>query len=51
MMRSIIPELLQIAKDSNASFEEVFIIAYDYGISDKYGNITEEALEHEKGND
>ena len=39
-MESFIKELLEIAKECELSFDEVFIIFYDYGIVDEYGYLT-----------
>ena len=48
-MESFIKELLEIAKECELSFDEVFIIFYDYGIVDEYGYLTNEALQYKKG--
>ena len=47
-MESFIKELLEIAKECELSFDEVFIIFYDYGIVDEYGYLTNEALQYKK---
>lgn len=46
---NFIKQLAQIAKQINVSFDEVFIIAYDYGFIDEFGNITPEVLESKRG--
>lgn len=48
-MKSFIKELLEIAKECELSFDEVFIIFYEYGIVDEYGYLTNEALQYKKG--
>lgn len=37
--------LLSAARESNLTFDEVFIIVYDYGFIDSVGNITTEFLD------
>ena len=48
-MESFIKVLLEIAKECELSFDEVFVIAYDYGFIDELGFITEEILQYKKG--
>jgi hypothetical protein len=51
MTISFIKQLLEISMQTNLTFDEVFLIAFDYGFVDSIGNITAELLENEKGND
>ncbi|MGV8915200.1 MAG: hypothetical protein ACOH1X_07100 [Kaistella sp.] len=48
-MNTFITELLEISKACNLTFDEVFIIAYDYGLVDSLANITAEFFENKKG--
>lgn len=42
----MIQELHNTAREFDLSFEEVFVIYFNYGIIDAYGNETEEAKFH-----
>lgn len=44
-----IPQIQEIASTNSLSFDTVFVIAFDYGLIDEYGNLTTELLEHIKG--
>lgn len=48
MATSFILQLLQIAQQTNLSFDEVFTIAFNYGFVDSFGNITDEVSENNK---
>lgn len=48
-MKSFITELLEISKACNLTFDEVFIITYNYGLVDSFANITTEFFENTKG--
>lgn len=48
MVNSFILGLLEVAKETNLSFDEVFKIAFDYGIIDQNGNVTKEVLKQKK---
>lgn len=45
-MPNFIKQITEIANEINISFDEIFIIAYDYGFIDDFGNITTEVLEN-----
>lgn len=48
----MIQELHNTAREFHLSFEKVFVLYFNYGIIDAYGNETEEAKshrEHRKG--
>lgn len=51
MVVTFIPQLLEIARSTNVTLDEVFKIAFDYGLVDSYGNITAETLEQKKGSE
>ena len=51
MVTTFIPQLVEIARRSNLTLDEVFDIAFDYGFVDSYGNITAEVLEQKKGSE
>ena len=48
-MKTFITEFLEISKACNLTFDEVFIITYNYGLVDSFANITTEFFENTKG--